>query len=46
MSETFPEYLLFLEVSRDFLKLSDRLLSPLDFLPVFIRDENFTSIYR
>ncbi|NEP78103.1 MAG: hypothetical protein F6K39_07880 [Okeania sp. SIO3B3] len=46
MLETFPDYLLYLEVSRYFLKLSDRLLSSLDFLPVFGADENFTSIYR
>ncbi|NET41128.1 hypothetical protein [Okeania sp. SIO2B3] len=31
-----------LEVNRYFLKLSDRLLSPFDFLPVFGADENFT----
>ncbi|NES65389.1 MAG: hypothetical protein F6K24_09055 [Okeania sp. SIO2D1] len=42
----FSRYLLFLEVSRYFLKWSDRLNPPLNFLPVFVRDENFTSIYR
>ncbi|NEP78102.1 MAG: hypothetical protein F6K39_07875 [Okeania sp. SIO3B3] len=46
MLETFPDYLLYLEVSRYFLKLSDRLLSSLDFLRVFGADENFTPIYR
>ncbi|NEQ40928.1 MAG: hypothetical protein F6K40_33820 [Okeania sp. SIO3I5] len=46
MPETFPEYLLYLEVSRNFLKWSDRLLPTPDFLPVFLRDENFTSIYK
>ncbi|MGD1716395.1 hypothetical protein [Dapis sp. BLCC M172] len=46
MPDTFPEYLLFLEISRYFLKWSDRLNHPLNFLPVFVRDENFTLIYR
>ncbi|MDE5083620.1 MAG: hypothetical protein O4859_21280, partial [Trichodesmium sp. St18_bin1] len=31
----FPEYLFYLEVNRYFLKWSDRLLPPFDFLPVF-----------
>jgi hypothetical protein len=30
----FPEYLFYLEVNKYFLKWSDRLLPPLDFLPV------------
>ncbi|WP_143438043.1 hypothetical protein [Hydrocoleum sp. CS-953] len=40
----FSRYLLNQEVSRYFLKWSARLLPPFDFLPVFVRDENFPSI--
>ncbi|NEO53632.1 MAG: hypothetical protein F6K54_11400 [Okeania sp. SIO3B5] len=45
MPDNFPRYLLFLEGSRYFLKSSDRLLLPINFLQVFLRYENFTSIY-
>ncbi|MEM1170530.1 MAG: hypothetical protein AAGJ08_15975 [Cyanobacteria bacterium P01_H01_bin.35] len=46
LPDTFPEYLLFLERSRYLMKSSDRLLRTLNFLPVFVRGKNFTSIYK
>ncbi|NES04005.1 MAG: hypothetical protein F6K22_14870 [Okeania sp. SIO2F4] len=42
MSETFPEYLVYLERTKYFLKWSDRLFSPPDFLLFFLRDGIFS----